>query len=104
MTEPPAPMPSPDPITAILVSLTEMRGEVRSALSDLKRHDTDITQLRHGHNELRDRVTVLETQHVADGQHEQHRYSGRAVFWTAAGVCIAAVALLVTIFINVHGG
>lgn len=106
MTEPlPGPTPhATDPITAILVAITEMRGELRAALADLRRHDGDIARHDRDIAALRDKVTTLEAVDRTEEAQRNHAVSARAVFWTAVGGVVAFAALLVTVLVMARHG
>lgn len=105
MTEPqPIPAASTDPITAILLAVTRIEGNLANALATINRHDGAIethaaTLVEHGN-----RLVALETARAGDNDHAQWRLSSKAAFWTAVGAVAAIVALVITLFLSSHGG
>ena len=98
--------PTTDPITTILVSITEMRGELRAALDVQQRHGTDITTLFASHNGLRDRVVALETRDQADDRNRASSRNYAAIVWSAiaAVASVAAIVLAVLLAVASKGG
>jgi hypothetical protein len=90
--------------TAILVAVTELRGEVRAALAVQATHATTIDRHDSRLGKVENRLSVLETARAGDGEHEQRSVSNRAVFWTAVAAVVAIVGLVVTLFVMTHGG
>lgn len=103
MTEP-TPPPVDASSTAILVAVTELRGEVRAALAVQATHATTIDRHDRLISEYGNRLSVLETARSGDDEHSRRLVSSRAVFWTAVAAIVAIVGLLVGLFISAHGG
>lgn len=109
--QPSSPSPAVDPITAILLSVTRIEGNLAGALDTLKRHDGELAEVRAEHRkdfaEVKDtqidhgnRLTALETKQEAEEGHTQRRISDRAVFWgmvSALAVVAAAIIAIMTV-------
>jgi hypothetical protein len=105
MTEPtPAAPIAHDPLTAIVVMLTELKVEVRQSLTQLSKHDETISAMTERTDRLDSRVTVLETRQRTDDQHERRRVDGKAVFWGAIGAIAMCATVLTAILSYRHGG
>jgi hypothetical protein len=96
----PAPQPSfnHDPLTAILVGVTELKGDIKSALEQLKRHDELITQHSSqiaGHD---NRITALETIGQTTDKHHEQSISSRAAFWGMVGSIVLAIGYILTLW------
>lgn len=106
MTEPitPPPSTSVDPITAILLSVTRIEGNLAGALDTLKRHDGELVQLRTDVSGLKDdhgnRLTALEERGKSDETHHTRTVSARAAFWAAASAVVMFAALLVSLWMQ----
>lgn len=101
MTPPPEQATPADPITTILVSITEMRGELRAALADLQRHSTDITTLFSQHNSLRDRVVALETRDQADDRNRASSRNYAAIVWSAIAAIASVAAIVLAVLLAI---
>ena len=101
MTEPPQQqaLSHSDPTTAILLIVTEVRGELRTLVADLKRHDTEIAVQGRDISELKNRATALETRAAQSDSQQSRTMSARSVMWTAMGTVVAAVAIIVTVIL-----
>lgn len=105
MTEPtPIPATSTDPITAILLAVTRIEGNLAGALDQLKRHDSTLDAHSSTLNEHGNRLVALETARAGDSDHERRSVSAKALFWTAAAALAAIIGLVITLFITAHGG
>jgi tetrahydromethanopterin S-methyltransferase subunit B len=81
-----------------------MRGELRSALSEVKRHDGEIVKNTERISSLENRMTAVETTAGRDDSHQQRAVSSRAAFFTMIGACVAVLTLLAAILFQVRGG
>jgi hypothetical protein len=97
-------LPSQDPVTAILIAVTEIRGSIRSALERLERHQFQldahsVTLTDHG-----ERIVALESHQVADSANDSRMFTARSVLWTAIGVGVSLISTLMAIFLAIRGG
>jgi hypothetical protein len=90
--------------TAILVAVTELRGEVRAALAVQATHATTIDRHDSRLGKVENRLSVLETAREGDGEHAQRTVSNRAVLVGAVTAMGTIVGLVVTLFVMTHGG
>jgi len=100
----PAPQPIDASSTAILIAVTELRGEVRSALAIQAAHATTIDRHDSRLGKVENRLSVLETARATDGDHLQRNVSNRAAFWASVVALATVVGLIITLFISTHGG
>lgn len=102
MTEPTPPPPSTsvDPITAILLSVTRIEGNLAGALDTLKRHDGELSTIKTTQAEHGNRLTALETRGQTDDQHHERSLSEKVAFWTAGSTLVLLVTLLVTLWVQ----
>lgn len=90
---------TPDPITAILVAVTEMRALLGSVVDDVKNHSGDISRLRDRDEDKSVRLAALE---VTVASLPRSTVSP-AVVWVAIGVAAAAIAALAAL-LGLHLG
>lgn len=105
MTTPdPIPAPATDPITAILLAVTRIEGQLANALATINRHDGAIETHTATLNEHGNRLVALETARAGDTDHEMRGVSRRTVFWTAVAAIVAIMGLIITLFAITHHG
>jgi hypothetical protein len=97
-------MPPPDPITAILVGVTEIKGSLHAALDRLERLERDQHQQSQVLTNHGERITALEATNTADDSNNSRLYTGRTVAWAALGVLISLVSTIVAIVLALKGG
>lgn len=95
--------PQYDPITTILITVTEIRRDLAAALGRLEQHQTlldrhSATLVNHG-----ERLTGLEARNTADDGNTQRSYSGRTVLWGAMAALVSVVSTVVAIVLAVRG-
>lgn len=104
MTEPtPIPAASTDPITAILLAVTRIEGNLANALATINRHDGTLEAHTSTLNEHGNRLVALETARDGDSDHEARDVSNRALFWTAIAALAAIIGLIITLFLATKG-
>jgi hypothetical protein len=104
MTEPSASPPIDASSTAILVAVTELRGEVRALLAVVATHATTIDRHDSRLGLVENRLSVLETARAGDADHENRIVTRRTAFWGSVIALATIVGLIITLFISSHGG
>ena len=83
-----------DPLTSVLLIVTEIRGDVKSALTRLDKHETRIEELGRTVDQHGNRLSTLEALDQRDTQHEGRTLSAKTVGWTAGGVMTALAGII----------
>lgn len=101
---PPIPATATDPITAILLAVTRMEGNLANVLNTVTRHDGEIGKQGEQIANHGNRITALETRALNEDEHSRRGISSRAALWTAVAAVAALIGVLLTYIIKLHGG
>ena len=105
MSEPDQPtvVPQPittDPITAILVAVTEIKGDVKSALLGLRRVDGTLLDHSRRIEGAEKDIVELKTRAHANDAHDNRAISAKAAAAAVASTIILLISVLITLWVH----